>query len=70
MSENARRAEYGNQVMELAASANLTDDDELETDITDLITNLLHYAHTEGLNTEEILTRAGYHFTQEIEEES
>ena len=39
--------------------------EEVETDIIDLITNLLHLAHQEGLDPQAILRMAEIHFEEE-----
>ena len=43
--------------------------DELKTEIIDLVTDLLHYARKEGLDAGVILFHAENHFAVETEEE-
>lgn len=45
------------------------ENDVLKTEIIDLITDLLHYARKEGLDTEEILFIADRHYLIETDEE-
>ncbi|TWT44413.1 hypothetical protein RAS1_08280 [Phycisphaerae bacterium RAS1] len=44
--------------------------DDLETAVGDLIADLLHYANRKGLDTDEILRSASFHFEAELAEEA
>lgn len=67
---NAIRADWARQALDTFQAATGTDDTELEANLIDLITDLLHLARATGnLDADEIADRAMAHFSAEVSEE-
>lgn len=45
-------------------------DEPEETQVTDLLADLMHFCHSRGLDFQEMLGSAQHHFDEEVEEEA
>ena len=65
MEKNIERSQQARAVLEAYCTVKGEQFDTIETEITDLVTALLHLAHQEGLDAGSLCRMAQLHFTYE-----
>jgi len=63
---NASRAEDGAQLVALQARRGRSEQDDAETNLTDALANLMHFAEREGIDFEQAIDEARGHHAAEL----